>query len=69
MPLKIAGSVSARFSVRFSRINAVAELAGRRVERLDAAAAHRGKARSRRETTWSDARFLVPASVSVSVPS
>ena len=68
MPEKSRGSVSARFSVWFSRRSAPRNASSRRAR---APRARRDRARASAaspRTRWSDARLFVPASVSISVP-
>ena len=67
MPLNSRGSVSDRFTVWLSERRRSANASSVGVEHLESAARELGEAASPR-TRWSDARRLVPASVSVSVP-
>ena len=68
MPLIRRGSVSARFSVWLRRFSTALELVGRDAIELEAAGIDAVRAPARPRTTYSEARFSVPASVSTSVP-
>ena len=67
MPLSRCGSVSARLSVWFSRVSALAKLAGGRRQHLEPAGIVCASSASPR-TRYSDARRFEPASVRINEP-